>query len=92
MFQNDYRREMDGLRPSPAAVERLNRMLEEGAPGGPGGWAAGRPRPWPCAPPCASPPWRRAPCGTRWRPGWGPTPLCRRGGGKRPARASGWSW
>lgn len=32
MFQNDYRREMDGLRPSPAAVERLNRMLEEGAP------------------------------------------------------------
>ena len=23
MFQNDYRREMDGLRPSPAAVERL---------------------------------------------------------------------
>ena len=32
MFQNDYRREIDGLRPSPAAVERLNRMLEEGAP------------------------------------------------------------
>ena len=32
MFQNDYRREMDGLRPSPAAVERLNRLLEEGAP------------------------------------------------------------
>ena len=35
MFQNDYRREMDGLRPSPAAVERLNRLLEEGnRPGG----------------------------------------------------------
>ncbi|MCQ4720850.1 hypothetical protein NE659_26695, partial [Flavonifractor plautii] len=32
MFQNDSRREIDGLRPSPAAVERLNRMLEEGAP------------------------------------------------------------
>ena len=32
MFQNDYRREMDGLRPSPAAVERLNRLLEKGAP------------------------------------------------------------
>ena len=32
MFQNDYRREIDGLRPIPAAVERLNRMLEEGAP------------------------------------------------------------
>lgn len=32
MFQNDYRREMDGLRPSPAAVERLNRLLEEGVP------------------------------------------------------------
>ena len=32
MFQNDYRREIDGLRPSPAAVERLNRRLEEGAP------------------------------------------------------------
>ena len=29
MFQNDYRREIDGLRPSPAAVERLNRMLAE---------------------------------------------------------------
>ena len=28
MFQNDYRREMDGLRPSPAAVERLNRLLD----------------------------------------------------------------
>ncbi|MFQ9915248.1 MAG: hypothetical protein ACLRWQ_01490 [Flavonifractor plautii] len=92
MFQNDYRREMDGLRPSPAAVERLNRLLEEGArPGGPGGWAAGRPRPSaPVRRPRASPPWRRAPpCGTRWRPAWGPTPpLPQRWRGKRPARAS----
>ena len=63
MFQNDYRREMDGLRPSPAAVERLNRLLEEGAP-------ARRPRRLGrraaaalalCAALCASPPWRRAP-------------------------------
>ena len=80
MFQNDYRREMDGLRPSPAAVERLNRLLEEGAP-------ARRSRRLGrraaaalalCAALCVAwgppPPWPQ-----RWR-------------GKRPARASGWSW
>ena len=47
-----------------------------------------------CAADVLRAPWRRAPpCGTRWRPGWGPTPpLPQRWRGKRPARASGWSW
>lgn len=31
MFQNDYRREMDRLAPSQAALERLNTLLEAGA-------------------------------------------------------------
>ncbi|MFQ7855784.1 MAG: hypothetical protein ACLRIS_12250 [Flavonifractor plautii] len=83
MFQNDYRREMDGLRPSPAAVERLNRLLEKGRPGGP----------------AAGPPGGRGPgsvrCPVRHRRGGGPhpvgraggppgalRPLCRRGGGE----------
>ena len=95
MFQNDYRREMDGLRPSPAAVERLNRLLEEGAP-------ARRSRRLGrraaaalalCAALCVT---AVAAGPTLWdalRPAWGPTPpLPQRWRGKRPARASGWSW
>ena len=37
MFQSDYRREMDSLAPSPAALERLEGLLAEGP-------AAKRPR------------------------------------------------
>lgn len=32
MFQNGYRREVDGLRPNPVVVEQLNRLPEEGVP------------------------------------------------------------
>ena len=41
MFQSDYRREMDRLAPTQAALERGK------GPGG--GLAGGPPLPWPCA-------------------------------------------